>query len=339
MKNYDTIIIGGGCVGFGAAMYCGRFGMKTLVLGDILGGTIILTHVVENYPGFVRLTGQELSDKLKEHALDYKEFVEIKEEKATDVKKEENLFKVVTTDGEYFAKTLIFATGTKVRKLGVPGEDTYANKGVHYCMLCDGPIYRGKIMGVVGGSDSAAKEALLGAEFAKKVYIIYRGEKIRAEPINMQRVEQKIREGKIEIISDTNVVEIKGEKFANKLILDKPYKGNKEFAIDAVFVEIGHIPLSELAVKLGVKTDDKGEIIIDREAKTNVSGIFAAGDVVDTRFKQAITGVGEGVSASYSAYMYLKEDESIHPTTAPEYKAKDTVSEKEMKRIVTEIKK
>jgi len=339
MKNYDTIIIGGGCVGFGTAMYCGRFGMKTLVLGDILGGTIILTHVVENYPGFVRLTGQELSDKLKEHALDYKEFVEIKEEKVTVVEKEGNLFKVISTDGEYLTKTLIFATGTQVRKLGVPGEDTFSNRGLSYCALCDGPIFRGKNIAVVGGSDSAAKEALLLTEYGKKVYIIYRGDKIRPEPINMERVEQKIKEGKIEMINNTNVVEVKGDKFLNKVILDKPYKGSKEFPIDAVFVEIGHLPLSELAVKLGVKTNEKGEIIIDRESKTNVSGIFAAGDVVDTRFKQAITGVGEGVSASYSAYMYLKEQEGVYPTTTPGYKAKNHIAEKEMKRIVTEIKK
>ena len=337
---YDCIIIGAGSVGYGTAMYNGRFGMKTLVLGDMPGGTIILTHVVENYPGFIRLTGQELADKLREHALDYKNWVEMKEDKAIDVKKKDKLFVVKTESGEFLTKTLIFATGTRVRKLGIPGEDEFTNRGVSYCALCDGALFRGKTIVVVGGSDSAAKEALLLTEYAKKVYITCRGEKIRPEPINMERIGEKIKEGKIEIINGVNILGIKGDKSVKKIVLDKPYKGKKEFPTDGVFIEIGHIPLSELAAKLGAKTNDKGEIIIDRESKTNVPGVFAAGDVVDTRFKQAITGIGEGVSASYSAYQYLKENEKILPTTGEGYeKFNEKVPEKEMKRIVAKIKK
>ena len=337
---YDSIIIGAGCVGYGTAMYNGRFGMKTLVLGDIAGGTIILTHLVENYPGFVKLTGQELADKLREHALDYKNWVEIREEKAIDVKKKGSLFVVETEKEHFLTKTLIFATGTRVKKLGIPGEDEFTNRGVSYCALCDGALFRGKVIAVVGGSDSAAKEALLLTEYAKKVYIMCRGDKIRPEPINMKRVEEKIKEGKIEVINGTNILEIKGDKSVNRLVLDKPYNGMKNFPVEGIFIEIGHIPLSDLAVRLGVKTNSKGEIEIDRESKTNVPGIFAAGDVVDTRFKQAITGIGEGVSASYSTYQYLKENEKILPTTSEGYnKMKEKIPEKEMKRIVTKIKK
>ena len=313
---YDLVIIGGGVVGYAGAMYAGRMQLKTLVLGEILGGTIILTDVVENYPGFIRLTGQELADKLKEHALDYKDFVEMKEMKVKEVKRHGNLFKVFTENGEeYQTKTIVFSTGMKHRELKVPGERGFANKGVHTCALCDGFFYKNKIIGVIGGSDSAAKEALLLTQWAKKVYIIYRGEKIRPEPINETRIEHKIKEDKIEIINNTNVKGIKGDERVTHVIFDKPYKDSATFPLDAVFVEIGADPQSELAKSLGVKTNKKGEIIIDRDAKTNVPGIFAAGDVVDTKFKQAITGAGEAVLAVYSAYTYINSTETVFPTT------------------------
>lgn len=305
-SDYDIAIIGGGVVGYAAAMYAGRFKMKTILFGDKMGGVIITTDNVENYPGFKRLTGQELADKLRDHAMEYE--VELKEELVNNIEKVKNIFKVTTESGKTVnAKTVLFATGTKWRKLGVKGEEQYANKGVHYCALCDGAFYKNKIIGIVGGSDSAAKDALVLTQYGKKVYIIYRKEKIRPEPVNMDRVNQKIKEGKIEIINNTNVKEIKGDKFLKSVILDKPYKDKSEFPLDALFIAIGHIPLSELAVKLGVKTDEKSEIIIDRASQTNVPGVYAAGDVVDTKFKQAITGVGEAVSAVYSAYTYIDE--------------------------------
>lgn len=299
---YDIAIIGGGCAGFGAAMYAGRFQMKVAVFSDSLGGTIALTDIVENYPGFKKLTGGELAEKLIEHAKDYK--IDIIENKVAGVKKKGNAFVLKTESGTFQAKTVLFATGTIWRKLGVPGEQEFANKGVHYCALCDGAMYKNKMIGVVGGSDSAAKEALLLSEYGKKVFILYRGEKIRPEPVNMTRIQNN---SKIEVVNRTNVKEIKGNKFLTHVVLDNPYKGKKEFPLDALFIEIGHIPLSDLAKRLGVKLDDKGEIIIDRMSRTNVPGVYAAGDVADTEFKQAITGVAEGVTAAYSAYKYLGE--------------------------------
>ncbi len=306
----DTIIIGAGCSGLAAAVYCGRFLMKTLVLGEIVGGVIITTDVVENYPGFIRLTGLELAKKLELHAKEYKS-VEIKEEKVNKVEKYGNLFKVTSEEGEYLAKTIIIASGTEYRKLNVPGEKELANKGVHYCALCDGAIYPEKTVAVIGGSDSAAKEALVLTQWASKVYMIYRGDKIRPEPVNYERV---IANRKIEIIYNTNVLKINGSNKVESLSLDKAYKGSKEFRLDAAFIAIGHIPLTAFAKELGVKTDAKGEIIIDRQARTNIPGVFAAGDVVDTAFKQAITGAAEGVLASYAAYQHITENEAILPT-------------------------
>jgi len=325
-EQFDIVIVGAGVVGLAGAMYAGRMNMKTLIIGDVpIGGTITLTDIVENYPGFKRLTGLELADKIKEHALDYP--ITFEEDKVVKIERcvaqtdadgvKMLCFTVFTDGGKIFhSKTVLFATGTKHRELGVPGEDTFKNRGIHSCALCDGAFYRSKMIGVVGGSDSAAKEALVLTQWAKKVYMIYRGDKIRPEPVNMKRVEQKIKEGKMEIIYKTNVKEIKGDSAVRSVILDKPYNGKTEFPLDALFVEIGLIPLSEMAKSIGVEINEKGEIKIDRNAETNVPGFYAAGDVADTRFKQAITGVAEAVLAVYSAYTYVNENEIVCPTDA-----------------------
>lgn len=311
INNFDVIIVGAGGVGLAAAMYSARLGLKTLVLGASygselpIGGVITTTNVVENYPGFIRLTGQELAKKIEEHARSYK-LVTIKEEKVLDIKKEKESFIVKTEKSEYKSLTIIFATGTKWKKLDVPGSKKFENKGVNYCALCDGPLFKNKIVSLVGGSDSATKDALVLAESAKKVYIIYRGEQIHPEPINMERIKKN---KKIEIINNTNITEIRGDKFVEEIILDKSYKGKKSLKVDAVFVAIGHIVLSELAKKMGVKLNEKGEIILNHKtSETNVKGIFAGGDVTDKPFKQLITGVADGCTAAYSAYEYITKN-------------------------------
>ena len=314
MQTYDIIIVGAGCAGLAAGMYAGRMQLKTLIFGDpIVGGIITTTDIVENYPGFKKITGLELAEKLREHALDYKDFVEIKNERVEKVSGKGPCFKVSAGGLNYTAKTIIFATGMKERHLNVPGEAKYFTRGIFTCALCDGPLWKGKNIAVVGGSDSAAKEALLLTQWAKKVFIIYRGDKIHPEPVNFARIEQKIREGKIEIIYKTNILEFKGGKFLKTVLLDKAYSGKKEFPIDAVFLSIGAVPISEMAAALKVKLNEKKEIIINRQSETNVPGIFAAGDVVDTRFKQAITGVGEAVAAVYSAYTYINNSDLVCP--------------------------
>src|SRR3989344_7611413 len=235
-SDYDFIIIGAGGAGLAAAMYGARLGLKTIVFGAShgselpLGGVITTTNVVENYPGFIRLTGTELADNIRKHAQSY-DLVTIKEEKVTEIKKGP-LFSIKTESSSYTAKTILFATGTKWKQLDIPGSKEFENKGVAYCALCDAVLYRNKIVAVVGGSDSAAKDALVLAEHAKKVYIIYRKEKIRAEPINIKRIESN---KKIEIINNANVLEIKGDKVVKSVILDREYKGNKELELNGVF--------------------------------------------------------------------------------------------------------
>jgi thioredoxin reductase (NADPH) len=310
---YDFAILGAGVTGLGAAMYAGRLNLRTVVIGNAgirsaaqdIGGTITLTDVVENYPGFIRLTGEELAQKLEAHARSYP-LVEIKNTWVNNVAREGSCFSLYL-DGEVIqASTLLFATGTRHRELEVPGHGEFRNKGVQYCALCDGPLYKDKVVAVVGGSDSAAKEALLLAEHASKVYVIARGTDIKPEPINRSRVETN---KKITIITGTNIVRIDGDKRVRAAILDKPYHGERALLLDAVFVAVGVIPLSDLARPLGVKTNQRGEILIDRDSRTNVPGVYAAGDVADRSFKQAITGVAEGVAAAYSAFQDLKNDE------------------------------
>ncbi len=312
-NEYDFIILGGGGSGLAAAMYAARLNLKTLLLGTThgteapIGGVITTTNIVENYPGFKKLTGQELAKKIEEHTREY-DLVTIKEEKAENVKKTKGGFGVKTNKGDYHGKTILFATGTKWRKLDIPGSKELENKGISYCAICDGPLFKNKTLAVIGGSDASAKDALLLAEYAKKVFIIYRGDQIHPEPVNMEKIEKN---KKIEIINNTNLTEFKGDKMIQSIMLDKPYKGKKELELGGVFVAIGHVALSDLAKKIGVKTDKAGEIKINHmTSETNVDGVFAAGDVTDKQFKQLITGVADGCTAAHSAYEYVSKSKS-----------------------------
>jgi len=300
-EMHDLVIVGYGLTGLAAAMYAGRLELKTLLVGEIPGGLITWTDLVENYPGFKRLTGQELTDKLREHAEEYKVPLETGRIEKIEKQKDGN-FLLKNSETEYFAKSVLIATGTKVKELDVPGAKELKNRGIQFCALCDGALFKGKTLAVIGGSDSAVKEALVLSRYAKKVFIIYRGSKLRGEPPNMERLQHA---KNVEVIYSTNVTAFNGKTTMEKIELDKPFKGSKELKLDAVFMAIGHLPLSELVKPLGVKTNEHGEIIINRNSETNVPGIFAAGDVVDTRFKQAIVGVGEAVSAVYSAYLFV----------------------------------
>jgi thioredoxin reductase (NADPH) len=309
-KTYDFVIIGAGVTGMAASMYAARLGLKTLCLGKSssgempIGGIITKTDSIENYPGFAHLTGEELANKIRDHALSYP-LAEIKDEGVESVKKQKDFFLIKTSEHEYKGKTILFATGTRWKELDCKGSKEFENKGISYCALCDAPLYKNKAVGLVGGSDSAAKDALVLSKYAKKVYIIYRREQIHPEPANTK----KIKEAKnIEIINNANILEVKGDKRVKAVVLDRKYNGGNELALDGVFVAIGHVAISELAANLGVKLNEKEEIIINHKtSETNVEGVYAAGDVSDKPFKQAITGVAEGCTAAYSAFEYLKK--------------------------------
>jgi thioredoxin reductase (NADPH) len=301
-KIYDLIVIGGGPAALGCAIYAARFSMDLFIIGETYGGLIATTHVVENYPGITSASGSELMEMFREHikSLDIPYISDKVDQIEQD--KEGDHFILKTFFQTFKTRTVCIATGSERRKLGIPGEEKYAGKGVSYCATCDGPFFKDKKVAVIGGSDSAAKEALFLAKHAEKVYIIYRRDEIRAEPINKQRV---LENKNIEIIYNTNITKINGNDNVTSVSLDR----GDELAVEGVFIEIGAEPASELAKELGVDLNKKGEIIINRKSQTNIEGIYAAGDVADSPFKQAITGVSEGVKAAYAAFDYLKKKE------------------------------
>jgi thioredoxin reductase (NADPH) len=295
---YDLVIIGSGVAGLGAAIYARRFEMQTLVIGELPGGAITQTHLVENYPGFISLSGFELAQKLLTHAESLK--AEFRNEKVEGVEKLEKNFRVKLGKESLEARSIIIATGTNHRKLEVKGEKEFTNRGVSYCATCDAAFFKGKVVAIVGGSDSAVKESLVAAKHAAKVIILYRGEKLRAEPINIRRMEA---EKNIEIKCCVNITEIYGENSVEGVKLDN----GEDLKLDGVFVEVGRIANSEIGKQLGCELNAKGEIKIDRFGHTNVAGVFAAGDVTDADWKQAITGVAEGAHAANQAFEFISK--------------------------------
>jgi thioredoxin reductase (NADPH) len=297
-KTFDLIVLGGGPTAIGCAIYAARFAMDVLVIGKTFGGLITTTHLVENYPAITSISGQGLMEMFRDHMNSLN--IPYISDEIRSIEKLDDHFELNSFFQKFKANSIVIATGSERKKLGIPGEENFAGRGVSYCATCDGPFYNDKVVAVIGGSDSAAKEALFLAQSVKKVYIIYRGKEIRAEPINKQRVYSN---EKIKIIYNTDIKEIKGDSTVKSVI----FNNGEEFEVDGVFIEIGSTPNSNLVKRVGVTTNDKGEIIINRKSETNIPGIFAAGDVADAPFKQAITGVSEGVIAAYSAFDYVKE--------------------------------
>ena len=311
-KNiYDLLIVGAGFAGASGAMYASRMNLKAAMIAELPGGLITTTHLVENWPGIKSCSGPELAQMLLDHATSFgvplfnERVLEVSRAVGVPLEGTQSGFILKTASNTYYAKTVLFATGTEYRKMGVPGEKELANKGVSYCALCDGALFKGKTVAVVGGGDSAAKEALLLAEHCPKVYLVVRGTALRAEPVNYDRV--LAQKDRIEILYQTEIQEIVGEKKVEKVIL----KNGQELPLQGVFVAIGHLALSSLAEKLGVTLNEKKEIMINRCSQTSMPGVFAAGDVADTQFKQAITGSAEAVTAAYFVFDYLGKNKVL----------------------------
>ncbi len=295
---YDLIVIGAGVAGLSAGMYAGRLEMDTLIIGKEIGGTVTLTGYIDNWPGFGKIKTMDLINRLEDHTKEYG--IEIAEKEVQDVRIEGNHFTVVSGD-EFYTRTIIFATGTERRRLKVKGSEKFESKGIHYCALCDGPEYKNKTVAVVGGGDGAVIEAITLSKYAKKVYLISRSEELHGEPTNMK----KLREiENVEHLGGYSIIAVEGDRWVNTLKIEKNGE-RKALNVDGIFVSIGGVPNSSLAKKIGVKVNEKGEIIVNEKMETNIPGAFAAGDVVAMEFKQAITASAQGVIASYSAYRYL----------------------------------
>ena len=298
---YDLIIVGAGPAGLSAAIYASRYNLNALVIGNEPGGMAAEAYKIENYPGFKSVSGMELMNKFKDQI---KGLVDIKQEKIIELKKENN-FVITTKEGVYKSKAVIIASGTKRRKLNIKGEKEFLGRGVSYCATCDAAFFRDKVVGVVGGNDAAAMSALLLAEYARKVFIIYRKERIRAEPLRIGQLEKN---KKITIINNTNVIAVNGDKMMNSVTLDKEFNKNKELALNGLFIEIGSVPSTVLTKKLGIKLDEERYIIIDSAQKTNIEGFYAAGDITtnSNKFRQIITSASEGAVSAHSVYEFLK---------------------------------
>lgn len=296
--EYDVIIIGAGPGGLTAALYAARYNLKTLVIGQLVGGMTLEAFKVCNFPSYENISGLDLIKKMEKQVKELG--VEIKTEEVTDIKKG---FKIVTNKAKYSAKKIILATGTKKVELHIPNEKKFLGKGVSYCATCDAGLYRNKVVGVVGGGNSAVTSALLLSQFAKKVYIIYRQKKFfRAEPTWVKEVEAN---KKIEPLFETEVEELIGKEYLKEVKLSN----GKNLKIDGLFIEGGCVPWNELSKKLKLKLDGN-YVVVDKFQKTNVKGVFAVGDMTDNPLKQIVTACGDGAIAADSAYKELIKEKN-----------------------------
>ncbi|EKE15875.1 MAG: hypothetical protein ACD_11C00091G0003 [uncultured bacterium] len=301
----DLAIVGAGPAGLSASVYASRYGIKNIVIGGVVGGLVTETHEIGNWLGTQKISGFEFAQKSSEHAKSLG--AEIKAATVDQIEKKDENFLLFLSNGEKIeAKTVLLTMGTRHRHLGVLGEKDFAGKGVSYCATCDGFFFKGKKVAVVGGNDSAAGAAVYLADIAEKVYLIYRGEKLRAENFWIKSIEEN---KKIEVLYNANVKEIKGEQKVEKLVLDNSYINSTELAVDGVFIEIGLEPNINLTKDLKVELDEEEYIKIDSDGRTSEKGIWAAGDITtgSNKFKQIITAAAEGAIAVNSIQKFLKK--------------------------------
>ena len=301
-KNYQVIITGGGPAGLTAGLYCARSGLNTLLIErGIIGGQIINAERVENYPGFPKgISGIELGRRIHKQAANYG--LEILPAEFTKSVPSQRHNLVSTSEGDFLAESIIIASGSQFRKLGVPGEDEFVGKGVSYCATCDGPLFKGKTVAVIGGGDAAITEALYLSKFASSVKVIHRRSQLRASKIFQERA---MVEPKIEFVWDTVVTQIEGDGVVKHLML-KSTKDAKISILEiaGVFVAIGAEPNS--AQWQGFLPLDEGGYIITNELmETSIPGVFAAGDIRHNSARQAITAAGDGATAAMSAGRFL----------------------------------
>lgn len=307
-KQYDIVIIGAGAAGLTAAIYTSRRALKTLIISKDIGGQAALTTEIENYPGVGLVDGFDLMNKFLHDAKKFGA-----ELKAGEVKKIERLengdFAITSTVGNYQALAVILAFGLTPRDLGVPGEEELKGKGVSSCATCDGPLYKGKIVAVVGGGNSALDAAEFLSRIAEKVYLIHRREEFRGEEILVKRVKDK---NNIELVLRSNIKEIRGDERVKSIVVADIDDENKthEIIVDGVFVEIGHIAKTKWLGDL-VDYDERKQIKVNKNCETKTSGLFAAGDVTDIEYKQIIISGGEGAKAALQAYKYLQRSKGV----------------------------
>ncbi len=300
----DLIIIGGACAAQSAAIYAVRSGMDVLVIADEYGGQINNTDVVENYLGIKSVTGPELADRYLEHMREYDVNEEVGQ-KAVDVRKNNDLFEVELEDGTTFKSySVILATGGSRRKLNAEGEEEFTNKGVAYCAVCDGPLYQGEEVAVIGGGYAGTEAAVYLSDIAEKVYVLSRSGNLSGEEITINEV---LDAENVEILREATVDHFYGENLLEGL----KYKQSgevKDLKVTGAFVEIGTVPNSDITEL--VETNESGYIEVDDERETSTEGLYAAGDVTDKGAQQLVVSAGQGCQAALNASEYVKQQKS-----------------------------
>ncbi|MBQ7415810.1 MAG: thioredoxin-disulfide reductase [Oscillospiraceae bacterium] len=301
-KVYDLIVVGGGPAGYTTALYGARAGLDVVVLEKLsVGGQMALTHMIDNYPGYDEgIDGFDLGQKMRQGAARFGAATKMVQVLSAQL---DAKVKAVHTDsGVFYGRAVVIATGAEPRKLGLPNEDALTGQGVHYCAACDGMFYRGKTVVLVGGGNSAAAEALVLSRVAKKVILIHRRDSLRAEKAASQAVE---RAENIEIRWNSQVIELLHDgKIRGVRLQDVTSGDQSEIHCDGVFISIGRVPATSL-VKGQLTLDDAGYIVAGEDTKTNLSGVFAAGDVRTKAVRQIVTATADGASAAYAVERYL----------------------------------
>jgi thioredoxin reductase (NADPH) len=303
-EERELVVVGGGPAGLTAGIYAARSRVDVILVEakPLVGGQIALTDVIENYPGFPEpISGAELMERMRKQAERFG--LPFATADVRNVRPEGDKYVLEGAKGEYSAKAVIIATGTENRKLGVPGEKEFWGMGVTTCATCDGPLYRDKPVAVIGGGDSAVKEAVYLTKFASKVYVVHRRDRLRAEKIIQ---EEAFARGNIEFVWDTVVTEIVGDEAGVTGVKAKNVRTDEkaELTVDGVFLYVGVHPNTDLVKDL-VALDANGLIITDEDMRTSAPGVFAAGDCRSKTFKQVATAVGEGAAAAFSAQEYI----------------------------------
>ena len=300
MPIYDLIIIGAGPAGITASVYAARKKLNFLVITLDIGGQAAWSGDIENYTGYQFITGPELADKFAEHMRKYTTALKENEE-VLQLKKSGEIILLKTNKADYQARSVIIASGKKSKELGVSGEKEFKNRGLTYCATCDGPLFAGKVVAVIGGGNSCLDAALQLMKIAQQIYIINNADQLGGDIIMRQKVQEA---ENVTIFNNTQVISVLGDKFVNAIKI-KNGNGEKELAVGGVFVEIGLIPNVDFVKDIGKNT--RNEIEIDLRNATNIPGIFAAGDVTNVPEKQIIIAAGEGAKAALSVFRYLAQ--------------------------------
>jgi alkyl hydroperoxide reductase subunit F len=300
----DLVIVGGASAAQTAAIYADRSGMDVLIVADEYGGQINNTDIVENYPGIKSISGPDLADRFVEHMREYDVEEEVGQ-KAVDIRKDEGIFEVELEDGTVFESySVIVATGGSRRKLGLESEEEFANKGVGYCAVCDGPLYQGEEVAVIGGGYAGTEAAVYLSDITEKVYVLSRSGVLKGEEITIDKVKSA---ENVEVITGT-VDEFCGENLLEGLKYEDEDGNINDLEVTGAFIEIGTVPNSDITDL--VETNESGQIKVNKKLETSTEGLYGAGDVVDWGAQQWVVSAGQGCDAALHASEYVKQQKT-----------------------------